>query len=314
MTIQKYNSLKSLTLVASLAAACTGTSHAAGTSYQTVEVDGLKIFYREAGQSAKPTIVLLHGFPSSSHMFRDLIPLLSRDFHVIAPDYPGMGQSEAPASGAAVTFDYEAASVEHLLKKLGTTKAILYMQDFGGPIGMRIATQHPEWVAGLIFQNIAITEDGWEPARLNAVKANKGPATQEKRAAAEGRVSVATDLNLYRHGAADEAKLNPDAWVSDAFAISNADSHRVMTDLQLDIPSNLDLYGTWAQYLSTKKPKTLVVWGDNDPIFTSHGADAIGALVPGSSVKHYNAGHFALEEQSDDIAAQVIENFASANH
>ena len=314
MTVQKYNSAKSLTLIAFLAATCTGTANAAGTTYQTIDVDGLKIFYREAGQPTKPTIVLLHGFPSSSHMFRDLIPLLSKDFHIIAPDYPGMGQREAPAAGTAVTFDSEAAYIEHLIRKLGTTKAILYMQDFGGPIGMRIATQHPDWIAGLVFQNIAITEDGWEPTRLKAVKANKGPATPEKRAAAEGRVSIATDLNFYRHGAADTAKLNPDAWVSDAFAIANADSHRVMTDLQLDIPSNLDLYGTWAQYLSNKRPKTLVVWGDNDPIFTAHGADAIGALMPGSSVKHYNTGHFALEEQSDDIAAQVIKNFAPANH
>ncbi|WP_413711790.1 alpha/beta fold hydrolase [Rhizobium sp. Rhizsp82] len=312
MMIYKSKRLKPISVAAFMLLAVSGTAQAANIAYRTAEIAGLQVFYREAGEKQNPTIVLLHGFPSSSHMFRDLIPELSQRFHVIAPDYPGMGQSQAPAPETTVTFDSESVVIEQLLQKLGTKSAIFYMQDFGGPIGMRIATRHPDIVGGLVFQNIAITEDGWDQTRLKAVKLNSGPVTPEKRAAAGARVSMTTDLALYKHGAADPTALNPDSWTNDAFAITNPDSHRVMTDLQLDIGSNLELYSAWSKYLAEQKPKTLVVWGDNDPIFTPHAADAIGALVPGSQVHHYNSGHFALEEQHSDIAAQIISVFTTA--
>lgn len=279
--------------------------------YKFVNVEGSKIFYREAGDPRKPTIVLLHGFPSSSHMFRDLIPELDDRFHVIAPDYPGMGNSEPPnGAKSKVTFDTVTDSVEKFVDKIGVSSAILYMQDFGGPVGMRLAVRRPEWIRGLVIQNIPISLDGWEASRLTAVQASKGPETPAKRTAAEGRVVLATDMFLYRHGARRPEELNPDAWTNDAFALANPDSRRVMTDLQLDIPSNLELYPVWQNYLRTKHPKTLVVWGDGDPIFVPRGADAVRDFVPDAVVRHYDTGHFALEEEHVDIARRVIEMFA----
>lgn len=274
-------------------------------------VDGIRIFYREAGDPAKPTILLLHGFPSSSHMFRDLIPKLAADFHLIAPDYPGMGYSDAPpADKFTATFDSVAGVTEKLLEQLGQKRVILYEQDFGGPVGMRVAVHHPDWIAGLIIQNTPISMDGWEPARLKAVQANAGPATPEKRAAAEARVVAATAEFLYRNGARNPSALNPDAWASDAFSISKPDNRRIMTDLQLDIASNFDQYPLWQAYLRQYQPKTLVVWGTGDPLFATAGAFAVKREVPNAALNFYNTGHFALEEDSVDIAKQIIATFA----
>lgn len=283
----------------------------AETHYRYATIDGRKLFYREAGDVDKPTILLLHGFPSSSHMFRDLIPALEADFHVLAPDYPGMGNSEAPpADGPALTFDALARSIDRFVQQQGVKNAVLYMQDFGGPVGMRLATLHPQWVRGLIIQNTPVSLDGWEPSRLQGVQASSGPQTPEKRAAAQARVVLATDLFLYRHGARDPDSLNPDAWTNDAFALGDPDKRRVMTDLQLDIVSNLALYPQWQAYLQKNRPTTLVVWGDGDPIFVPQGADAIKAFVPGAQIQHYATGHFALEEEHGDIAQRIVRAFA----
>jgi pimeloyl-ACP methyl ester carboxylesterase len=288
----------------------TSDAFAAEVTYKFASVDGIRIFYREAGDPQKPTILLLHGFPSSSHMFRDLIPELDERFHVIAPDYPGMGNSEAPSATAfTATFDSVAGVMEKFVQTIGAPKAILYMQDFGGPIGMRLATRRPDWVRGIVIQNIPVSLDGWEPSRLAAVQASVGPQTPAKRAAAESRVVLATALFLYRHGARNPGGMNLDAWTNDAFALNNPESRRVMTDLQLDIPSNLSLYGEWQDYLRARQPKTLVVWGDGDPIFVPRGADAIKDFVPGAQIHHYNTGHFALEEEHSDIARQIIRVF-----
>ena len=299
-----------LWLAAALWAGVASDAFAAQVTYKFASVDGIRVFYREAGDPQKPTILLLHGFPSSSHMFRDLIPELEERFHIIAPDYPGMGNSEAPpAATFTATFDSVASVMEKFVQTIGARKAILYMQDFGGPIGMRLATRRPDWVRGVIIQNIPVTLDGWEPSRLAAVQASVGPESLAKRKAAESRVALATALFLYRHGAHNPDGLNPDAWTSDAFALTNPESRRVMTDLQLDIPSNLSLYGEWQDYLRTRQPKTLVVWGDGDPIFVPRGADAIRDFVPGAEIRHYNTGHFALEEEHSDIARQIIRVF-----
>jgi pimeloyl-ACP methyl ester carboxylesterase len=285
---------------------------AAPVAYRYASVDGIRIFYREAGDRNKPTIVLLHGFPSSSHMFRDLIPLLSAHFHLIAPDYPGMGFSDAPpADKFAPTFDSVAGVTEKFLQQLGETKVIVYMQDFGGPVGMRIATDHPEWIRGLIVQNTPISDDGWDPARLKAVRANAGPATPEKRAAAESRVVIDTAMLLYKKGARNPEQLNPDAWASDAYALSDPEKRRIMTDLQLDIPSNLDLYPKWQGYLQKNRPETLVVWGKGDPVFAVAGAESVKRYVPKAEVHIYDAGHFALEEDAPDIARQIIRKFSN---
>lgn len=287
-----------------------GAAHADEVAYRYATVDGLRIFYREAGDPAKPTILLLHGFPSSSHMFRDLIPKLSSDFHLIAPDYPGMGYSDAPPADVPASFDRVAAVIETLMLQLGQKQIILYEQDFGGPVGMRVAMHHPEWIAGLIIQNTPISLDGWEPGRLKAVQASAGPVTPEKRAAAEARVVPATAEFLYRSGARNPAALNPDAWTSDAFSIGKPENRRVMTDLQLDIPANLDQYPRWQAYLRQYRPKTLVVWGSRDPIFAPAGALAVKREVPDAEIHFYDTGHFALEEDSGEIAQRIVATFA----
>jgi pimeloyl-ACP methyl ester carboxylesterase len=247
--------------------ACAGTQ-AAEVSYHYATVDGIKVFYREAGEKSKPMLLLLHGFPSSSHEFRDLIPLLSDNFHVVAPDYPGMGYSDAPpADKFTPTFDNVTAVIEKFVVGLGDPHLIVYMTDFGGPVGMRMAVHHPDWISGLIFQNAIISVAGVDPSRRKRDEAISGEITPEKRALAESHVSLATALLLYQHGARNPAALNPDAWTNDAVALANPDSRRIMTDLQLNIPSNVASFPVWQAYLRTHQPRTLVVWGKNDPIF-----------------------------------------------
>lgn len=259
----------------------------------------------------KPTILLLHGFPSSSHMFRKLIPELAPFFHVLAPDYPGMGNSDAPSIDApALTFDTVARSMDSLIQQLRINGAIIYMQDFGGPVGMRLASRHPEWVRGLVIQNTPLSMDGWDPVRLKAVQADVGAPISEARAKAQSRVALSTDLLLYRHGARDPGGLDPDAWANDAYALGDPEKRRAMTDLQLNIGSNLELYPLWQTYLRKYHPTTLVVWGDKDPIFVPQGADAIKTFVPEAHIYHYNTGHFALEEDYRDIARRIIQVFA----
>ncbi len=282
---------------------------AQAVSYHTTE-DG--VFYREAGDAARPDLVLLHGFPSSSHMFRNLIPALAGQFHVLAPDYPGMGQSAAPPEqGGAVTFDSVAATIERVVARAAHGKVILYMQDFGGPVGMRLAVKHPEWIAGLIFQNTPVSLDGWAPDRLAAVQAGAAADPAAQRAAAAQRVTLATAQFLYRQGARHPEQLNPDAWVSDAYALGIAADRRVMTDLQVDIAANLPLYAGWQTYLKTQQPPTLVLWGDGDPLFPAAGAEAIRRLLPSVQVVHYASGHFALEEDGADIAGRILARFVS---
>jgi pimeloyl-ACP methyl ester carboxylesterase len=281
-------------------------------SYHTMQVNGDNVFYREAGAPGRPTIVLLHGFPSSSHMFRDLIPALAGQFHVLAPDYPGMGHSAAPPElRGAVTFDSVAETIERFVVRAGHGKVILYMQDFGGPVGMRLAVKHPEWIAGLIFQNTPVSLDGWAPERLAAVQAGALADPVTRRAAATQRVTLATAQFLYRQGARHPEQLNPDAWASDAYALGIADDRRVMTDLQVDIAANLPLYAGWQTYLKTQRPPTLVVWGDGDPLFPAAGAEAIRRLLPSADVVHYATGHFALEEEGTDIARSILARFVS---
>jgi pimeloyl-ACP methyl ester carboxylesterase len=297
------------------AATCLGLSAGAvqadGVHYRYATVDGIKIFYREAGDPHAPTIVLLHGFPSSSFMFRDLIPLLAGRFHLVAPDYPGMGYSEAPpASQFTPTFDNLAVVVDDFVTQMHLTRYILYMQDFGGPVGMRLAMKHPERVAGLVIQNSPVSLGGWDPARLKAVQALAGPVTPEKRAAVEARVVEATAITLHQAGAAHPERLNPDSWADDAFALSDPEKRRIMTDLQLDIPTNLNAYPAWQDYIRARKPRTLVVWGRNDPLFGAAGAEAVKTLNPAAEVHLYDTGHFALNEDSADIAAEIRRFFA----
>jgi pimeloyl-ACP methyl ester carboxylesterase len=286
-------------------------AHADTIRYRYATVDGIRIFYREAGDPSAPTILLLHGFPSSSFMFRDLIPLLSGQFHLVAPDYPGMGYSEAPpAAQFTPTFDNLAAVIDDFTAQLHLSRTILYMQDFGGPVGMRLALKHPDRVAGLIIQNTPVSLDGWDPARLKAVQALAGPVTDEKRAAVAARVVEATAIQLHQAGAAHPERLDPNSWADDSFALSDPEKRRIMTDLQLDIPSNLSAYPAWQAFIRTRKPKTLVVWGQNDPIFAVAGAETVKTLNPAAEIHLYDTGHFALNEESVNIAKRIRRFFA----
>lgn len=295
-----------IALITALVSLVATPSWASEISYKYMSVDGIRIFYREAGEQVNPTILLLHGFPSSSHEFRDLIPLLADQFHIIAPDYPGMGYSEAPVADRFVpTFDGLANITEKLLEELGEKHVIVYMTDFGGPVGMRMAVRHPNWIAGMIFQNAVISTAGLDPARLKRDLAISCAANAEKHAIAESHVSMETALLLYQHGARNPAGLNPDAWTNDAAALANQASKRIMTDLQLNIPTNVVSFPAWQEYLRINQPKTLVVWGKNDPIFSPNGAEAIRKEIPSAEVHYYDTGHFALEEDHDDIALQI---------
>jgi pimeloyl-ACP methyl ester carboxylesterase len=287
------------------------TAEATAIRYRHATVDNIDIFYREAGNPDAPTLLLLHGFPSSSAMFRDLIPLLADRFHLVAPDYPGMGASEAPAADKfKPTFDNLATVMTDFAAMLNLSHYILYMQDFGGPVGMRMAVRNPERVDGLIIQNTPVSLDGWDARRLAAIQAGAvGPMTPEKRAAAASRVVQATSNLLHQYGAAHPEQLNPDSWVVDAYALNDPDKRRIMTDLQLDIPSSLALYPVWQEYLRSRQPRTLVVWGRNDPIFSPTGGDVIKTLIPAADVRYYNTGHFALEENGADIAGEIRRYF-----
>src|SRR6266446_1065250 len=189
--------------------------------FRTADVAGLRLFYRETGDPSKPTIVLLHGFPSSSHQFHDLIPLLADRFHVIAPDYPGMGFSPAPdPTVLRPTFDDVAMVMDAFIAQRASGPLILYLHDIGGPIGMRIATAHPEWIAGLIFQNFTISVEGWNPERLKFYEWLGGPETPEKLSQTEQLATVERDMFIHKKGARQPDALNPDNWAMDAYAFS----------------------------------------------------------------------------------------------
>lgn len=289
-----------------------GLAHAETTTNRFATVDGIKIFYREAGDPSLPTILLLHGFPSSSHMFRELMPKLSANFHVLAPDYPGMGFSEAPDEKKFTpTFDNVADIMEKLVAQLGEKHLILYEQDFGGPVGMRLAVHHPDWVSGLIIQNTPITLDSWDATRLAGIVKAADASLPEQRKAAENRVVPATATFLYQHGSRNPSALDPASWAVDTYVMANTDSRRIMADLLVDLPSNFAQYPVWEAYLRKNQPKTLVVWGKADPSFALIGADAVKRFVPDAEIHYYETGHFALEEDVDDIARQIISRFAA---
>jgi pimeloyl-ACP methyl ester carboxylesterase len=278
---------------------------------KTADVAGLKLFHREAGDPSKPTVVLLHGFPSSSYEFHDLIPRLSERFHVIAPDYPGMGYSDVPAPNVLPpTFDDMAVAIHAFIAQCAPGPVILYMHDIGGPIGMRIATAHPERIAGLIFQNTVISREGWNPERLKVYERLGGPETPEKLAEVEQFATVARDKFLHQRGAQRPDAVNPDNWAIDAYAFSNEASREFMSRLFMNISSTFPLYPKWSAYLKERQPKTLVVWGRNDPLFTPAAPEFVKQAVPAAEVRYFDGGHFALDEYVNKIAEAIIETFS----
>ena len=271
----------------------------------------MNIFHREAGDASQPTIVLLHGFPSSSHEFHDLIPLLAERFHVLAPDYPGMGYSEAPAPTVLQpNFDDVTRVIEAFISQSATGPVILYMHDIGGPIGMRIATAHPERIAGLIVQNFTISLEGWNPERLPVYERLGGPETPEKLAEAEQFPTVERDRFLHQTGARQPDALNPDNWAIDAYAFSIAANRVFMSRLLMNLTTNIQHYPEWTAYLKDRQPKTLIVWGRNDPLILPAAAEFVKEAVPAAGLRYFDGGHFVLYEYADAIAEAIIETFS----
>jgi pimeloyl-ACP methyl ester carboxylesterase len=293
------------------AAASTPIRRQSFMKYKTADVAGLRVFYREGGDRSKPTIVLLHGFPSSSYSFHDLIPRLADRFHVIAPDYPGMGYSEAPAPRVLrPTFDDMVRAVDTFIAQCAPGPVILYMHDIGGPIGMRIATAHPERIAGLIFQNFTISLEGWNPERLKVYERLDGPETPENLAETMQFATLERDMFLHKTGARQPDALNPDSWAIDAYAFSIPASRLFMSRFFMNIATNIPHYPKWTAYLKDRQPKTLIVWGRNDPLILPSAAEFVKEVVPAAKLRYFDGSHFVLDEYADAIAEAIIETFA----
>jgi pimeloyl-ACP methyl ester carboxylesterase len=281
------------------------------TTYQHATINGLKLFYREAGSKTAPTIVLLHGFPSSSHMFRDLIPQLADKFHIIAPDYPGFGYSDAPdPTSFEYTFDNLAAQIEELLfGVLGLKKFSIYVQDYGAPVGYRIAYKHQDAIEGIIAQNGNAYIEGIG-AGFDAMKpfwANRNAETEKP---VRELVKKETTIFQYTHGVQDVSRISPDSYTFDQFFLDRPGNDAIQLNLLHDYQSNLTKYNGWHEFFRNKQPKTLIVWGKNDPFFTVPGAQAYLRDIPKAELCLLDTGHFALEDSSEFIAQQIIKFFA----
>jgi pimeloyl-ACP methyl ester carboxylesterase len=279
--------------------------------FKTADVAGLRLFYREAGDPSKPTIVLLHGFPTSSYQFHDLIPRLADRFHVIAPDYPGMGFSEAPPPTVLrPTFDDVGRVIDLFLAQFAPGPLILYLHDIGGPIGMRIATARPERIAGLIFQNFTISVEGWNPDRLKVYERLGAPETPETLAETEQFATVERSMFLHKKGARRPEALNPDNWAMDAYAFSIEANRVFMSRLFMNITTNIPHYPEWTAYLKDRQPKALIVWGRNDPLILPAAAEFVKQVLPAADLRYFDGGHFVLDENADAVAEAIIKTFS----
>lgn len=281
------------------------------TTHHFATVNGRTMFYREAGDPARPAIILLHGFPASSHMYRDLIPLLADTFHVIAPDYIGFGQSEAPsAEDFQYSFDNLTAHVAGLIEQLGLTSYILYMQDYGGPVGFRLFTQHADRVKGFVIQNANAYLEGVGdmPKQIFLPLWNRRDATTE--AAARGFLTAETTRFQYQVGAKTPEAISPDNWTLDQALLDRPGTDAYQLDLLEDYKSNVALYDSWHDAFRKFQPRTLIVWGKNDPFFMPAGAEAFKQDLPQAKLVWLDAGHFVLDENASTVAAEIKGAFA----
>jgi pimeloyl-ACP methyl ester carboxylesterase len=283
------------------------------TTYKTVKIDDLDIFYREAGDEKKPTLLLLHGYPTSSHMFRNLIKDLSSDYHLIAPDYPGFGRSSQPAmTEFDYTFNNMSIIIEKLLKELDINKYSIYLMDYGAPIGFRIAAKHPERVESLIIQNGNAYDEGlrdfWIP-----IKKYWNNYTYENGKPLEGFHSPDGLKWQYTHGVQDVSKISPDNWNVDLQHLTREENNEVQLAMFYDYRTNVPLYPEWQQYFRDHQPPTLIVWGKNDIIFPAEGAHPYKRDLNNVELHLLNTGHFALEEMGSEIA-NYISKFLKKNN
>ena len=276
------------------------------TTYHRSNVWGHRVFYREAGSKDSPTIVLLHGFPSSSHMFRNLIPQLSDKFHVIAPDYLGFGYSDAPsAQEFEYTFDNLAAQVEELLlKNLGLKQFSIYVQDYGAPVGYRIATKHPDAIQSIVVQNGNAYAEGIGGG-FDVMKpfwANRNSETEKP---VRNLLTKEMTIFQYTHGVTDPGQISPDSYTMDQFFLDRPGNVAIQLDLLYNYQSNIALYDRWHEYFRNRQPRMLILWGKNDPFFTVEGAKAYRKDLPNAELHLIDTGHFALEDFSGFIAERI---------
>jgi len=273
--------------------------------YRSTVVDGSRIFYREAGNMAHPAILLLHGFPTSSHMFRNLIPALADDYHVIAPDLPGFGFSESPDRlRFQYTFENIAKVIGKFTETIGLKNFAIYVFDYGAPVGLRLALSHPDRITAIISQNGNAYEEGlsegWNPIQ----KYWKQPTTENRAALREFLKPDATKWQ-YVHGVSDESLVAPEAYHLDSALLARPGNDEIQLDLFLDYASNVALYPNFQEYFRTKNPPLLAVWGKNDPFFLPPGAEAFKRDNPNAEVHFYDTGHFALETHAQQIAETI---------
>ena len=277
----------------------------ADIAYRTADVGGLTVFYREAGPAHAPTLVLLHGFPSASHQFRELIPLLADRFHLVAPDLPGFGKSDMPARGDfGYTFEHMTEVIDRWTEALGLDRFALYVFDYGAPVGFRIATRHPERVTAIISQNGNAYEEGlsdaWSP--IKAYWKDPSPANRE---AIRVMLEPQTTVWQYTHGVPDVTQVSPDGYGLDNYYLARGGADEIQLDLFLDYASNVALYPEFQEYFRASRPPLLAVWGSNDPFFVSAGAEAFKRDIPDADVRLLPTGHFALETHVDEIATAI---------
>ena len=275
--------------------------------YNNIDIDGTNVFYREAGLKTKPTILLLHGFPTSSHMFRDLIPVLAEKYHVVAPDYPGFGYSDMPNSSEfKYTFDNYASLVEKLTEELELSTYALYVMDYGAPIGFRLATKNPEKITAIVVQNGNAYEEGiaefWDP-----IKAYWETGAKQEREALRWLTTLKATNWQYNNGVSDTSLVSPDSWAHDQALLDRPGNAEIQLDLFYDYRTNIPHYPEWQEYFRSQKPATLVVWGENDAIFVGAGAKPYQLDNPEAEVHSFDTGHFALETNGAEIAELMIE-------
>ncbi len=277
-------------------------------AYRTAKIDSLEIFYREAGPKGAPTILLLHGFPTSSHMFRNLIPALADEFHVVAPDYPGFGSSSMPS---VLDFDYTFDSLSEVIEKfteqLGLSRYSLYLQDYGAPVGFRLAVKHPERVQGLIIQNGNAYEEGlrdfWDPLRAYWREPSEANA-----AALRKFLELDATRWQYTHGVRSREAISPDNWLIDQYLLDRPGNKEIQLRLFYSYGSNLARYAEWQAYFRRHQPPALLVWGKNDQIFPAEGAHPYKRDLKNLEFHLLDTGHFALEEDGE-IITQLIRRF-----
>ncbi|MCL4104674.1 UNVERIFIED_CONTAM: hypothetical protein GTU68_004628 [Idotea baltica] len=273
--------------------------------YQTIEIEGQQIFYREAGPKNAPTVLLLHGFPTSSHMFRNLIPALADRYHVVAPDYPGFGESSMPSVDEfEYSFDHFAALIEQFTEKLSLDRYSLYLMDYGAPVGFRLAAKHPERVESFIIQNGNAYDEGllgfWDP-----IKVYWKDASTKNRDALRGLLTIDATRWQYTEGVRDVTAISPDNWNVDQRKLDREGNNEIQLNLFLSYGSNPPLYPEWQAYFRKHQPPTLIVWGKNDPIFPEEGAHPYKRDLKDLEFHILDTGHFALEEDGEVISGLI---------